>query len=1204
MKVTKKISIFTILFYLVGLLNFPLTNVKADSSNLMDNSYTAIQQQKLEYKDGKIISPILPYEDYFSLFTKLPLGHTKSTGKDISIGVIGDNQYANFIYFVARDSKVYTYNKLSIDDIKSQGISVVVITDFRNYSSDELKTFVANCNSSNISLLIDGDIASTDEQIKLVNDLESLGAILVGRLCTLDLGTYYYQGNDTKAINDRIKDININVFAPEMFDNCYGCENTYKALYGTTGAVALFKQVNPNFSSTKELKDYLIKNSRQTWESKSVDGKTDLYNLTQTDETTGFITPKANSDIYTYKILDFQKLLGIQTNPNWNANMFNCYKAWQISKGNVDVAVIDMGFYSDRPDIKNNIVEKKVIGDKPFEQYKEWHGSQMTKALLTIAPEAKVHAIVADVHTEDNNKKIDNFVKAIEYCIGSNIKVISTSMGSWADVPKVRTAIQKAVDSGITFSWFAYGENDKVSYDGVLTSSCIWNHNAGPFVLERFIDEEGSMPENSSWGRSPTAPQVAGLAALIKAANPQITPKNIANLLKDNSSKFNNGQYISDMYKILSSFKPYYYLLYNSSKVNDNDVSAIKEYAAKFGDEKEIVLKDVSQYTSAADIYDMLKNDSKTRNGSPKGIQIFGTSDDVPAFNIHFKVKMQDSIDDSGNFNSDFFYSSFKSDANSLKNDFSIYKAFNDKLNVNFVPEWSVVRLPLTKGEISPYMKKVQEYVSQISNMSFGNFVNFSDPIFAQKTHSDDMGYFIKERLDKEFNILSSNEYRLYGNKQGAYPVQTDVIGDYTKDNISKENKDGIKEFIINDHGQWNNIDQCIYTSEDKSSEKRISFMNMDTINSVLSNNYYDLDLWTCLNAYNLSGNNLVHQAMDNGKCISAMAASSTISNNGVHNDVSLSDMKKNNFYYFYLNYFYNRANGESRSNSFNLAQKAYAQEILKNTDMLMDGNYQYNLHNLLSYHYLGLIEYWNYNGKSNFNPKLDDSNNQNTFDGNVKFDTDYSGGGFKVDSFKAERSGNNIKFTLNYESSRNCDYSFFNPPNGDKIMKRFMGGIKQGNNTAEFNINMEGFIKVLSADFMAMRFGFDDKPNWINFNTSQLKPILNSSSYDTKNVNDSDFILLKQVDNVDPNKDWTLNFKGSVDEKSLDNSKIFVLDENNKIVNVNLSLNSNNDKQVMVKHITSYKSGKTYKLYITKDVKSKKNQNLRRAILVKFTIK
>jgi hypothetical protein len=173
---------------------------------------------------------------------------------------------------------------------------------------------------------------------------------------------------------------------------------------------------------------------------------------------------------------------------------------------------------------------------------------------------------------------------------------------------------------------------------------------------------------------------------------------------------------------------------------------------------------------------------------------------------------------------------------------------------------------------------------------------------------------------------------------------------------------------------------------------------------------------------------------------------------------------------------------------------------------MLLDGNYQFNLNNVLSYHYFGLIEYWDCPAKSNFNPRLDNQaafdgnvnpklDNQAAFDGNVKFNSNYSSGGFKVNSFKAEKVGEKVEFTLNYESSRNFDFSFFNPPNGDVIMKLGIVSIKKGANTAKFSINMNEFRKVLSVDSITMGFEFDDKPNWINFKTPQLRSLLNSSS-------------------------------------------------------------------------------------------------------------
>ncbi len=61
-----------------------------------------------------------------------------------------------------------------------------------------------------------------------------------------------------------------------------------------------------------------------------------------------------------------------------------------------------------------------------------------------------------------------------------------------------------------------------------------------------------------------------------------------------------------------------------------------------------------------------------------------------------------------------------------------------------------------------------------------------------------------------------------------------------------------------------------------------------------------------------------------------------------------------------------------------------------------MDGNYQFNLHNVLSYHYLGLLENWNYKSKENFAPKISLDLDYDDFDGNIKFNSNYYEDSFK----------------------------------------------------------------------------------------------------------------------------------------------------------------------------------------------------------------
>lgn len=73
----------------------------------------------------------------------------------------------------------------------------------------------------------------------------------------------------------------------------------------------------------------------------------------------------------------------------------------------------------------------------------------------------------------------------------------------------------------------------------------------------------------------------------------------------------------------------------------------------------------------------------------------------------------------------------------------------------------------------------------------------------------------------------------------------------------------GSCEFLINSHGQWNNIDQAIFRNNE---EIRKSLVNMSNINTVRGNNPYSLDCWTCDNGYGMKNNQTTTSL--NGQCV------------------------------------------------------------------------------------------------------------------------------------------------------------------------------------------------------------------------------------------------------------------------------------------------------------------------------------------------
>jgi hypothetical protein len=129
----------------------------------------------------------------------------------------------------------------------------------------------------------------------------------------------------------------------------------------------------------------------------------------------------------------------------------------------------------------------------------------------------------------------------------------------------------------------------------------------------------------------------------------------------------------------------------------------------------------------------------------------------------------------------------------------------------------------------------------------------------------------------------------------------------------------------------------------------------------------------------------------------------------------------------------------------------------------------------------------------------------EEVFDGNIEYNGNYQDG-FQADSLSAKRIGDKVVFTLNYVSNRNCDYSFFNPPNGTAIMKIVDNGIKTGTNTTELELSLYDLKQVMTADSITMKFGFNGKSSWINFKTAQLTSL--ASPGELENLPDESFAL------------------------------------------------------------------------------------------------
>ena len=477
----------------------------------------------------------------------------------------------------------------------------------------------------------------------------------------------------------------------------------------------------------------------------------------------------------------------------------------------------------------------------------------------------------------------------------------------------------------------------------------------------------------SSGGLSWTMPYILGLYAIVLEIDPTMTKDEIRTMVKETAYESVQGMRVVDplafvcaalrrvgrdgeaaeMEAEAEARKKYLYAVMDTAQMTEEDLAAVGEWLGSMTDCRPVIV-DAAAFGNAQDLYSAMREDAAKRGGTVAGVQILGTPAQVPSFEIQYKVLMAGGeVDEAGSALTDLFYGNFKNDPKALTADWNVMDdAADGKLDLQLTPEWPVVRLPLEPGQYRAFFDKYKAFALE-TGLTRLDIVNFSNPIFAQKDHIDDFGTFLK-RADREFEIIDV-PYRLYGNLKGQYPVTNKVLGGFEAQNMTKENETAPIEFIINTHGQRDNIDNAIFENNE---EKRISLVNMGNINDVLKANPYYLDGWCCSNGVDMS-DNLVTAAL-NGQCVGMYGATHIISNNGVQVKASLKEMADSNFYYFYYRYLKALKEGQTRSRAFFTAQREYGlvlEPAAAKQVRMEDGNPQFNLYNLLVYHNFGVME-------------------------------------------------------------------------------------------------------------------------------------------------------------------------------------------------------------------------------------------------------
>jgi subtilisin family serine protease len=215
----------------------------------------------------------------------------------------------------------------------------------------------------------------------------------------------------------------------------------------------------------------------------------------------------------------------------------------------------DQGFHAKHPQLANRIHATQQFGPVTFERSEQhFHGTDMSRILLAVAPEARLVPVLCSGASFE--ALATNITRSFRYAIELKPDVVSASWAGYFNTNETLVAAAgDVVDHGAVLSWFHYPK----AYPGLLRPRFVYWAEAGAPLgfADRFLtDPSGFHPVEIQAGLSGTAPQAAGLAALLKSANPGLTPQQVEELITQTATPIGLGVLIPDAHKaVLAALK-------------------------------------------------------------------------------------------------------------------------------------------------------------------------------------------------------------------------------------------------------------------------------------------------------------------------------------------------------------------------------------------------------------------------------------------------------------------------------------------------------------------------------------------------------------------------------------------------------------------------------------------------------------------------
>ena len=475
---------------------------------------------------------VLPTPYIVPTLIRAPVAWSRSTGKGATVAVIRNHEEdLTLVQLVAPDAAVEPViadrslragGKRLVDVLGAKGIRLLAIPNPGDFDANVLRRETKVLVQAGIAVFVNADIPDQRVSVALVHDLQAAGAVTVGRL---DI--------DGRAQGADLRERQPDLFAP------YGWSFDHGAALTAAAVGALVQAAEPGIGAGA-LKEALVSTADEMYQVSDPATGQWIESNVRIDDRTGDYSPAEGS--FRLRRVNAAKALNVSLSEPWPVNALNAPAAWKTATGKgVKVALIDGGFHVDNPAFAGHLVDKAAFfPGQDFSAPQNFHGTAMAKIVLAVAPDASLVFLHEGERPDRPDAMIQACADAVDYAIAHQVDVITTSNAPWPNTPKVHEAIDRAISAGIVFVWFHYdGPNEAVIRPGYY-----WHPILQVGAFDRFFDDD--RPSDHEGGLSDTAPQIAGIAALIRQHEPGLSPMAVKQRIIGTATVLPNGNSIAD----------------------------------------------------------------------------------------------------------------------------------------------------------------------------------------------------------------------------------------------------------------------------------------------------------------------------------------------------------------------------------------------------------------------------------------------------------------------------------------------------------------------------------------------------------------------------------------------------------------------------------------------------------------------------------